>query len=109
MAGNIRDLERAIKAARLAAEGESVLSVAHLPESVRGAASLPPAAQEQPPQSIPPQDVGEAPSKKEQREDVRRYYNQTGNARKAADLAGVKRSTAHRWLKEDGLLGDDEH
>ncbi len=105
--GNVRDLMRALTEAKINAEGDSVVTVAHLPAWARRGASVPPVVQEEAPRHLSRWEDEGVPSKKAQREAVRRYYEKYRNAKKAADLAGVPRSTAHRWLEQDGLLGDD--
>jgi len=106
--GNVRDLMRALTEAKLNAEGESVLSVAHLPAWARRGAAVPAVVQEEAPRHLSRADDDNAPSKRELRETVKRYFAMYRNAKKAADLAGVPRTTAHRWLKQDGLIEEDE-
>jgi transcriptional regulator with PAS, ATPase and Fis domain len=106
--GNVRDLTRALTEAKLNAEAESVLSVAHLPAWARRGAAVPAVVQEEAPRHLSRADDDNAPSKRELRETVKRYYATYRNAKKAADLAGVARTTAHRWLKQDGLIEEDE-
>ena len=93
---NVRDLMNVVRVAALKAkrEGADGLTAGDLPGWSAEAPVLEEVEEEEVVEPADPR-WGE----------LKRLYLQLGDAKKACDLAGVPRSTGHRWLQRAGLVG----
>lgn len=105
---NVRGLRNALMTlvARYKVFGASELNAEHLASLEAGAPSEPP-----PPPRARIIKAAKPPTDNPKWPDVQRFYLEFRDAKKAAELAGVSTSSAHRWLVKAGLIErrpDDE-